>query len=240
MKFKVDCKPDLVKLMVVETKLAAKATTRALRDAGCDLKGDWRTRITAAGLGKNLARSIREQTYPKRGVSLGAASIVWSKAPEIVMAHDKGGVIRAKSGRYLAIPTGYNKPSGRRAGNKPLVSPQKMVAMKKWTYVLPTQDGHGLVWFMRVSEAASMSQTGRITRRVFVGGMKLSGRGYGDVGSGRKSRVDAILKHGAVPMFVLLPQVRLSQRLDLERGVSHAQSSVPARIVEHWIEGHAS
>lgn len=239
MKFKVDCKPDLVKLIAVETKKAAQATTRALRDAGRELKGDWRSQIVAAGLGRNLAKSIREQSYPKRGVSLGAASAVWSKAPEIVMAHDKGGIIRAKSGRYLAIPTNYNRSSGRRSGNKPLVTPQKMAAMKKWTYVLPTSDGRGLVWFMRVTEGASMSQTGRITRRAFVGGMTLSGRGYGDVGSGRKSRVDAILQHGAVPMFVLLPQVRLSQRLDLKRDAVHAQSSVPGRIVEHWIEGHA-
>jgi hypothetical protein len=37
-----------------------------------------------------LAHSIRNKTYPERGESQDAAAFIWSKAPKIIHAHDKG------------------------------------------------------------------------------------------------------------------------------------------------------
>ena len=75
-----------------------------MREAGTGLKSDWRAQITGAGLGRRLANSIRLATYPKAGDSLNAAALVWSKAPEIIGAHDTGPLIRSKDGFWLAIP----------------------------------------------------------------------------------------------------------------------------------------
>ena len=89
--------------MAAELDEAEKAVTGAVRQAGEGLKRDWRAQITAAGLGQRLARTIRNQHYPKAGASLSAAAMVWSKAPVIVGAHDAGALIRSKNGFWLAI-----------------------------------------------------------------------------------------------------------------------------------------
>jgi hypothetical protein len=68
-------------------------------------KADWRRQINGAGLGQRLAKSIRAETWPKGTTSIGAAALVWSKAPAIVGAHDTGPLIRSKTGFWLAIPT---------------------------------------------------------------------------------------------------------------------------------------
>ena len=102
--------------MVAELEEAEKAVTRAVRHAGEGLKRDWRGQITAARLGQRLARTIRNQHYPKAGGSLSAAAMVWSKAPVIVGAHDAGAVIRSKNGlyrpRFLRHPIAIMRPAG--------------------------------------------------------------------------------------------------------------------------------
>ncbi len=105
MKLSVDFSPDLVALLEQEIKAGERAVTAAMRQAGGDLKAGWRRQITGAGLGQRLARSIRNKTYPERGESLDAAAFIWSKAPKIIHAHDRGVLIRSKNGFYLAIPT---------------------------------------------------------------------------------------------------------------------------------------
>ena len=46
-----------------------------------------------------------DEARPKGTTSIGAAALVWSKAPAIVGAHDTGPLIRSKTGFWLAIPT---------------------------------------------------------------------------------------------------------------------------------------
>jgi len=104
LKLKLDIDPDLVAMMATEIKAGEKAVSAAMREAGTGLKSDWRAQITGAGLGRRLANSIRSQTFPKSSNSLNAAALVWSKAPEIIGAHDTGPLIRSKNGFWLAIP----------------------------------------------------------------------------------------------------------------------------------------
>ncbi|HEY7598666.1 MAG TPA: DUF6441 family protein, partial [Candidatus Limnocylindrales bacterium] len=59
--------------------------------------------VTSAGLGQRLANSWRDKHYPNQ--KLDAASLVHTKAPQIIRAFDKGAVIRSRRGRFLAIPT---------------------------------------------------------------------------------------------------------------------------------------
>ncbi len=43
-----------------------------------------------------------------------------------------------------------------------------------------------------------------------------------------------------VPIFLLVPQVKLPKRLDLARNADRALDSVPALIVANWVEAKTS
>jgi hypothetical protein len=106
MKLGLDITPDLITVMAAEIKAGEKAVSAAMREAGTDLKSAWRGQIGQAGLGRRLANSIRSQTYPKSGESLKAATLVWSKAPVIIGAHDTGPLIRSKEWFLARNPNG--------------------------------------------------------------------------------------------------------------------------------------
>jgi hypothetical protein len=40
-----------------------------------------------------------------------------------------------------------------------------------------------------------------------------------------------------VPIFLLVPQIKLPKRLDLARDAARAHDSVPGLIVANWVEG---
>ena len=101
--------------MAAELKGAEEAVTRAVRQAGEGLKRDWRAQVTSARLGQRLANSIRSQHYPKSGTSISAAALVFSRAPKLIDAFDRGVTIRARNGLWLAIPT---PAAGRARGGK--------------------------------------------------------------------------------------------------------------------------
>jgi hypothetical protein len=43
-----------------------------------------------------------------------------------------------------------------------------------------------------------------------------------------------------VPIFLLVPQVKLAKRLDLARDADRAQAAVPGLIVANWLDARAS
>src|SRR5579884_2686399 len=83
----------------------ARSVTAAMRQVTEGLKVDLRADVVDAGLGQRLANTWRGKTYPEGGISLEAASFVWSKAPNIVDAFDRGVTIKSSRGPWLAIPT---------------------------------------------------------------------------------------------------------------------------------------
>ncbi len=95
---------NLQELMSAELKAARHAVTTGVRDATVGLKGELRGQITSAGLGARLANTWRGEVYPKGRESLGAAGLVYSRAPVVVAAHDEGALIRSKNGFWLSIP----------------------------------------------------------------------------------------------------------------------------------------
>jgi len=105
MKLSVSFSPDLAALLEQEIKAGERAVTAAMKSAGAGLKQEWREQIARAGLGHRLPRTIRNRTYPTSGDSINAAAFIWSNAPEILNAHDRGALIRSKFGFWLAIPT---------------------------------------------------------------------------------------------------------------------------------------
>jgi hypothetical protein len=238
MRLRASIEGDLEKVVAAEWRAAGRAIRAGLGEAGKGLRGGLRADARRAGLGR-LGRVWRSRVFRGRRGPAGSMALVYPKAGrrarEALWAFEHGATIRARRGRYLAIPTGFNKPRGhRKSKGGPLVSVKEMVAMKKWTYVRPTKDG--LVWFLRVTEAREKSHGGRVVRRAFAGGMKLGGRARGDVGFGRGRRVGRILERGAVPMFMLLPKVRVNKRTDIAGSARHWRDRLPELVVKHWNE----
>jgi Family of unknown function (DUF6441) len=89
--------------MQAELRDLERAVAAGTRSAGKSLKTELRRQVTSAGLGQRLANSWRDRHYPNR--KLDAASLVYTKAPQIIRAFDEGAVIRSRRGRFLAIPT---------------------------------------------------------------------------------------------------------------------------------------
>jgi hypothetical protein len=206
MKLNLDISPDLVAVMAAEISAGEKAVSAAMREAGAGLKAAWRGQITGAGLGHRLANSIRSQTYPKVGESLSAAALVWSRAPQIISAHDAGLMIRSKSGFWLAIPTAAagKGPRGRR------------ITPGQWEQ----RRGLRLRFVYRRNGPSLLVADGR-----------LNSRGLGVASRSKTGRGKA-----TVPIFLLLPQVKLAKRLDLARDAERAQAAVPGLIVANWLE----
>ena len=207
MKLGIDITPDLVAVMAAEIKAGEKAVSAAMREAGTDLKSAWRGQITQAGLGRRLANSIRSASYPKSSDSLEAAALVWSKAPVIVGVHDAGPLIRSKSGFWLAIPL---PAAGKGVGGRRMTPGE-------W------EKRRGLrlrfVWRRRGPS-------------LLVADGRLSSRGLGVASRAKSGRGRA-----SVPIFLLVPQVRLRKRLDLARDAARAQAELPGRIAQHWVAG---
>jgi hypothetical protein len=206
MKLGISIVGDVVRLMEAEVKVGEKAVTTAMRDAGTGLKTAWRAQITGAGLGARLARTIRSEAYPKGKPSLNAAALVWSKAPVIVGAHDTGPLIRSKTGFWLAIPT----PAAGKSTRGGRISPGE------WE----RRTGMRVRFVYRRTGPSLLVAEGRLnTKGHAVASRSKTGRGL-----------------TTVPIFLLVPQVRLPKRLNLARDAERARDAVPGLIVANWVE----
>lgn len=124
---------DLAQMLAAEAKTAEIAVTAAVRKTGAGLKSDLRSQVVGAGLGRRLANAVRLNVYPDKGDSLSAAAFVYARpgkgghggAANLVAAFEEGTLIRAKGGRYLAIPTA-NVPM--KSGARRPMTPEEMKA----------------------------------------------------------------------------------------------------------------
>ena len=195
---------DIAKLMADEVKAGEKAVHFGIRDAGVALKDAWRQQVVGAGLGQRLARTIRSETWPKHKHSMNAASMVWTRAPVLVGAHDTGPLIRSNDGFWLAIPT---EAAGKdRSGKRPTPGEWEARTGLRLRFIY-RRTGPSLL----IAEAR-MAKNGRAT----VSRSK-TGRGL-----------------ASIPIFLLVPQVRLRKRLDLDRPAKAAIAAVPGAIVSRW------
>ncbi len=206
MKLKIDFEPDLVAMLQEEVRAGERAVKAAMAEAGGELKQVWRRQIAQAGLGHRLPRTIRNRTYPQHTDSLDAAALVWSNAPEIVSAHDRGVLIRSKAGFWLAIPL---PAAGKGRGGARLTPGE-------WE----RRRGMRLRFVYRRRGPSLLVADGRLnTKGLGVASRSKTGRG-----------------RATVPIFLLVPQVRLRKRLDLARDVERVTSKVPGLIVANWVE----
>ena len=206
MKLRLDITGSIAAAMQAEVLAGEKAVSNALRGAALSLKANWRGQITGAGLGTRLAGSIRLEQYPKGKSSLNAAALVWSKAPVIIGAHDSGPLIWSKNGFWLAIPT----PAAGKSTRGGRITPSE------WE----RRSGLRLRFIYRRRGPSLLVAEGRLnTKGRAVASRSKTGRGL----------VSATI-------FLLLPQVKLSKRLDLARDAARAVDGVPGLIVAKWVE----
>lgn len=204
MRVRADIIGDIRTLLDKELRAGERAVLTAVGSAGTSLKDAWRGEIGSAGLGLRLGRTVRSQLYPKGRPSLNVAALVWSKAPEIVGAHASGALIRARGQVMLAIPT----PAAGRGRGGARMTPSE------WE----RRSGLRLVMIYRPGKTSLLIAEGRINK----GGRAVASRSK--TGRGLTS----------VPIFILVPQVKLRKRLDLESAASRIASGLPASIVRHW------
>ncbi len=198
--------------LAAELRRIERATAAGVRDAGEGLKGELRGQVVAAGLGARLARTWRSRAYPNRG--LDAASLVWSKAPQIVRVFDEGAVIRSRKGFWLAIPTPAapkRGPTGRR------ITPGAVERMF----------GRRLRFVYRSEGPSLLVMDGMVARGGRRGGFRVA---LTRKASGSRGSYVSTAGLATLVMFLLVPQVRMPKRLDVARAAEAWAARLPALI----------
>jgi hypothetical protein len=195
--------------MQTELRDIEGAVSSGTREAGRGIKTELRRQVASAGLGQRLTNSWRDKHYPNQ--KLDAASLVYTKAPQIIRAFDDGAVIRSNRGRLLAIPTEDAPRKGTDAGRiSPSTFPEHRFGPLRF---VPRPSGPSLL---------------------MVDGLRASfSRKTGELRSFRRA-TDRAQRSGqglaSVVMFLLVPQVKLRKRLDVARAAEHWSAQLPALI----------
>lgn len=210
MKLSFSVLDDLRKAMEAEERAGRVAVSRGMNAAATGLQAAWRRQVEGSGLGTRLARTIRKQVYP-RHPSSNAAALVWSRAPVIMDAFDRGALIKSADGFYLAIPT---EAAGQRGLGRTRITPggweQRTGMRLRFVYRSPQPS-------LLVADDARMNTRGRAAM------------------NRRKVRRDGIRTGSmTVPIFILLPQVQLKKRLDLNRDADRWAGALPGLITQNW------
>ena len=211
---------DLRKIVEQELRSAQAAVVSGLREAGKGLRDELKAHTADADLG-GLGRAWTVRVYRGRS-ALSAAALIYPKgraAREALWAFEHGATIRPVNGRYLAIPTQFNRRRGRRGG-RVIYRPEEL----QDTFVARGPGGD-LLLFARLQHAQ---------RKVNGSVRDLAAVNSHVLGSGRKKRTAKLLGYGVVPMFILKPQVRLSKRLDVAGIARKWESRTADIILKRW------
>ncbi|MCJ2009803.1 DUF6441 family protein [Methylobacterium sp. J-092] len=208
--------PDIRAALKGDEVRIATSITAGMQQVTDGLKADLRSEVTGAGLGQRLANTWRGQTFPTAGVSADAAAYVSTKAAKLIDAFDRGATIRAQNKKYLAIPTdeagvkhiSISKGSGRIT---PAVWERETGIKLRF---VPSKTGGVLVAPARYRRQAIRFQKRKSFKPIKEGAAD-KGRDF-------------------VVIFVLVPQVKLRKRLDVDATAKRWAARVPAAIEANW------
>ena len=213
MRLEAAIRGDLKKIMKEETAAAEKAVTLGVVAASNGLKAELRTQVTRAGLGEKMARTWKLRRYPSSGFSLGTAGLVYADMPQVIRAFNDGVTITNAKGAFLAIPT----PA----------APKRGVGGKRINPDNFPEHSLGRLRFIYRKGAPSL---------LVVENLRAS---TGKRGGYRKASESA-LKSGrgitTVVMFILLPQVTLKKRLDVDGAAERWRDKLPQLVLNSWPE----
>lgn len=202
---------DLTKIMRQETKAAERAVTLAVKEATTGLKLDLRAQVTGAGFSSRFSKTWRGKTYPKKA-SMNAAGFVFSKAPEIMESYSSGAVIRAKKSAFLAIPL---PAAGKKAMGKK-VTPELWEQKHKKKLIFIKRKGSNPILIAENMRARKGKRGGfaNASKRALKTGKGLT----------------------TVPIFVLVPQVTVKKRFDVDAPAKKWSDQLPRLITKNWPE----
>ncbi len=216
MRLRAALQGDLRQLLATELKAAERGVTTGVRRATGGLKAELRGQVVSAGLGERLAKTWRNEVYPRSGTSLGAAGLVWSKAAKIVGGFARGVTIRSSHGLFLAIPTAA---AGRYGDGRKRITPagweRRTGLQLRFVY---RRGGPSLL----VADNARLTGRGRAARN--------ERRRGGAVATRLAGRT-------TVPIFLLVPQVTLEKRLDVEGAGTRWIGRLPGLVEAAWTHG---
>lgn len=196
MKFTAKIIGSIRKDMEKEFRTLTGAIKAGTKEAAEGLKTTLRGQVTSAGMGTKLANAWRAKVYENKGYD--SAGLVYTRAPRIVEAFDKGVLIKPKAGGvWLAVPT-VTAPKRGTDGKRitPLNFPEAKLGKLEFVY---RENGPSFLVVHNV-RASYSRKTGQL-------------RGF------RKAS-DTALRTGkgltTAIMFVLIRQVKLEKRFDVE------------------------
>lgn len=202
---------NLQQYMREEYRTIEDAVTISIRSAGEGLKGELRAQVTGAGLGRRLANAWRLKVYPEKGQSAGAAAEVVTRAPQIIRAHEEGAEIRSRSGLFIAVPTEDAPPKG--VGGK-RISPSNFPEFR-----------YGPLRFVYRKNGPSMLVVDGVRRSAKTGRISRQARNAGRLKNGQFAKGIQ-----TVPMFWLVPRVRLRKKFDVGRAGKNWRDRVPSLL----------
>nr|WP_298685225.1 DUF6441 family protein [uncultured Dongia sp.] len=179
--------------------IAAAAVTAGIKVATEGLKTDLRRAVVAGGLGDKLPNAIRAEMFPRNGASFAAAGWIYVKGVKtraIIEAYANGAIIRAKGGRYLAIPTEAGKGLLKARGGAAFVS---------------SSYGLGIKTRLVVPKASNAKGTLFIVADLAVGRGKRGG--YRKPTPGKRARRNI---EEDVVLFILVPQATVKRRITID------------------------
>ncbi|WP_323775948.1 DUF6441 family protein [Leisingera sp.] len=230
---------DPLAMMLDEIIEAEKAVSYGTKEAGRGLLKDWRGQVRSS-LSYRMAGALRARNYPDRQNSINAASLVYApsnkgskrlaplygkdpgaSASEVLEAHDKGATIRSPNGFFLAIPLG--KAARMRGADTTGRGDRSRITPGGWE----RRTGRQLRLVYRKGQNSLLVDDGAVAP-----GNQMKWRG--GRGGGRYTSPRAIKRREPIPIFVLVPQVKLRKKLDLDRDAIKWGGQLPALILKNW------
>lgn len=205
-----------------EVKQTATALRAAVQRAGTEVQSELRAQARAARFsdqGRSIANTWRLQTYPRAGVgaqTFRPAALVFSKMPTVVHAFEEGATVLPQEGGFLAIPlpAAGRGPRGKRM--TPRLFEQRTGLRLRLVYrrgrpsLLVVDNARlGRAGVVRANTGISRARQGRAT---FT---RIAGR-------------------TTVPVFVLLPRVKLPKLLDVRGVAARASSRLAAAVAAEF------
>jgi len=211
MRLKLAVKGDLVRALKAEEERIARSVTAAGDSVLAWVQEEYREQIEPL-LGRRVAKTVRKKRYPSAGNSIGWAGLVYSRANKVVANWQHGATIRSADGFFLAIPTAAAPKKG--VGGK-RISPSNF----------PEHSLGPLRFVYRKGKPALLVVDEQRARKGKRGGFARASARSRKTGTGLVT----------VPMFVLVPLVRVPKKLSLERVQSRAGQRFP-RQIRHNLE----
>ena len=198
----------------------AKEVTSVVNHTATELRDDYRADIkrvfrgTGGGRSRDFSKTVRANLYPGRRPSTNAAGLVYFGA-SWMRAHVEGTTIRAAGGRWLVIPLPYAEKLGfaRKEENRSSFG----------RFVAGSRAGDANI-------AKAERKFGPLAPHQINGGrILLVARPKAPVTRRRKGG-PARLADGSIPLFLLLPAVRLRARFQIKPAADRALDKLYGRL----------